>query len=195
MNYNPFLVLGAVTVIALPSVPAQAVTLDGSFDWLAEGIDNQPGSTFSGNTFGGSVSFAFEKDPFQKGSIVFEITSFNGDILDEPIPPAPSSSFEITDAAFGKNWELQSFAFQSTDSSSNGRVDFINPKDASKSYFIQVGGERTTFEPLPNTLKLDQGPPPISVPEPLTILGSFLTLGIGVAFKRAFKTKVSGVSG
>jgi hypothetical protein len=186
MNYNPFLVLGAATVIALPSLPAQAATFNGSFDWIAEGIPNQPGSTFSGNTFGGSVSFAFEKDPFQKGSIDFEITSFNGDVLDEPIPPAPSSSFEITEAAFGDNWELQSFVFQSTDSSSNGRVDFNNPKDTSKSYFIQIGGERTTFEPLANTLEFEDDPSLVDVPEPLTILGSFLTLGIGVALKKKY---------
>jgi len=169
--------LGSLIAIALPNLSAQAVQVNGSFDWNSRGIEflenGERNPFFEDNIFSGSAIFQFEKEPFRKGDVTFTINELNNQMIEPSI-----QEFDITSATFAENWELISFAFNNSDNTSRGIVDFSNPKDSSKSFFIGPE-EPTTLEPsnLKTTFKGK------TIPEPSTIFG-IMTVFVGAGFTR-----------
>lgn len=184
MRIANILMLGSLIAIGLPSVSARATEVDGSFDWKATGVEflenGERNPLFEGNTFSGSATFDFEKDPFKTGDLTFTIKEFNNQVI-----PPTLEEFDITDANFSENGELTSFVFSKPNDVEifNGRVDFENPTDSSKSFFFN-DGELESLQPnnLNVTFKSK------TVPEPSIIFG-LTTVLAGAAFLKKAKTK------
>ena len=177
MRITNILMLGSLIAIALPSVSARAIELDGSFDWNAEGIEfldnGERNPLVEGNTFSGSAIFNFEKEPFKIGDVTFTIEEFNN----QTVPPI-LEEFDVTSANFAEDGDLVSFVFSRDSDTSNGIVDFNNPTDSSKSFFVNSDG-RDSLKPsnLQVTFKNK------TIPEPSTIFG-LTTVLVGAIFTR-----------
>ncbi len=179
MRITNILMLGSLIAIALPSVSARAIEVDGSFDWNATGIEfldnGEKNPLFEGKTFSGSATFNFEKDPFKTGDLNFTIEEFNNQVI-----PPTVEEFDITGANFSENGELTSLVFSKPNDIDifNGRVDFSNPTDSSKSFFFN-DGELEALKPsnLQVTFKSK------TIPEPSTIFG-LTTVLVGTIFTR-----------
>lgn len=182
MRIANILMVGSLIAIGLPSVSARATEVDGSFDWKATGVEflenGERNPLFEGNTFSGSATFEFEKDPFKTGDLAFTIEEFNNQVI-----PPTVQEFDITNADFSDNGELTSFTFGRENEISNGRVDFNNPTDTTKSFFFN-DGELESLQPsnLNVTFKST------TVPEPSIIFG-LTTVLAGAAFLKKAKTK------
>ena len=182
MRIANVLMLGSLIAITLPNLSARATEVDGSFDWSANGIEfldnGERNPLFEGNTFSGSATFNFEKDPFKTGDLNFTIEEFNNQVI-----PPTNQEFDITSADFSDNGELASFTFGRPNEISNGRVDFNNPTDSSKSFFFN-DGELEALKPS----NLDVTFTSKTIPEPSTIFG-LTTVLAGAIFARKNRLK------
>ena len=183
MRISNVLMLGSLIAIALPSVSAQAIEVDGSFDWNAKGIEfldnGERNPLVEGDTYSGSAIFNFEKEPFKTGDVTFTIEEFNNQI----VPPIVEY-FDVTSTNFAENGQLLSFVFNRESDTSNGIVDFSNPTDSSKSFFVNSQG-RDSLKPS----KLNVTYKSKTIPEPSTIFGlTTVLVGAILTRKNRFKT-------
>lgn len=184
MRIANVLMLGSLMAITLPSLSARAIDVNGSFDWNASGIEfldnGERNPLFEGNTFSGSATFNFETDPFNTGDLAFTIEEFNNQVI-----PPTVQEFDITSADFSDNGELTSFVFSNPNDRDlfNGRVDFNNPTDSSKSFFFN-DGELEALQPSNLIVNSNSK----TVPEPSIIFG-LTTVLAGAAFLKKAKTK------
>ncbi|MGB3650663.1 MAG: PEP-CTERM sorting domain-containing protein [Rivularia sp. (in: cyanobacteria)] len=176
MRITNILMLGSLIAIALPSVSVRAIEVDGSFDWSAEGIEfldnGEINPLIDGDTYSGSAIFNFEKEPFKIGDVTFTIEEFNN----QTVPPI-LEEFDVTSANFAEDGDLVSFVF-SRDDMSNGIVDFSNPTDSSKSFFVNSDG-RDSLKPSNLRVSFKSK----TIPEPSTIFG-LTTVLVGAIFTR-----------
>ncbi|MBV6624620.1 MAG: PEP-CTERM sorting domain-containing protein [Rivularia sp. (in: Bacteria)] len=185
MRFTNILMLGSLIAIALPSFSARATEVNGSFDWNASGIEflenGEKNPLFEGNTFSGSATFNFETEPFKTGDLTFTIEEFNNQVI-----PPTVEEFDITSANFSDNGELTSFVFSNPNDTDlfNGRVDFSNPTDSSKSFFFN-DGELEALQPSNLNVTFNSK----TVPEPSIIFGLTTVLARAAFLKKA-KTKV-----
>ena len=88
--------ISTFTVVAVTSIqlPAHAIRLMGTFDWVVEMSINK-----------GTASFMIEKDPFEGGMITFMPTMGAG--------TGREIDFNIDSVEFGNNWVLEELNFSS----------------------------------------------------------------------------------
>lgn len=184
MRIANVLMLGSLIAIGLPSFSARATEVNGSFDWNATGIEfldnGERNPLFEGKTFSGSATFNFENEPFQTGDLTFTIEEFNNQMI-----PPTVEEFDITGANFSDNGELTSLVFSKPNDVEifNGRVDFDNPTDSSKSFFFN-DGELEALQPSNLNVTFNSK----TVPEPSIIFG-LTTVLAGAAFLKKAKIK------